>query len=130
MKWSEMSTKQQGLVGIGAAIAYFTSAGQTVSMPINDSQDYDMVVEIDKSLKKVQVKTTRYVKPSGAYCVTLKSSGGTAGTVYATVATGSADLMFVLTESGDKYLIPVEAFKDVAGSLTLSDKWLKFKLTS
>lgn len=126
MNWKNLSSQQQGNAGMGRAISYFTGKGLTVCLPLNDCQDYDLVVEIDGNLKKVQVKTTRFIAPSGAYQVSLVSSGGTNGTVYATVSTGSCDLLFVATESGDDYLIP----KDIlpSKSVNLSGKWLDYKV--
>lgn len=38
------------------AIAYFSTNGYTVSIPLNDTQDYDLVVEKDNILQTVQVK--------------------------------------------------------------------------
>ncbi len=51
------STRKQGDAGLGRAISYFTRNGYTVAIPLTDSQDYDLIVEIDGHLKKVQVKT-------------------------------------------------------------------------
>lgn len=47
-----IGTKGQGNVGIAAAILYFTKQGCTVSVPLNDSQDYDLVVDLNNELKK------------------------------------------------------------------------------
>lgn len=70
-----MSFAQQGNAGVGQAIAYYTSQGYTVSIPLNDTQKYDLIVDDGESLRRVQVKTTTHVKPSGFYGVTLKTSG-------------------------------------------------------
>lgn len=70
------NTKKQGDVGLGLAIGWFTSQGHTVCVPLTDSQDYDLVVDIDGKLQKVQVKTTTYKAPSGAYSVGLSVKGG------------------------------------------------------
>ncbi len=67
------STKTQGNVGVGQCIAYATSLGYTVSIPLNDSQEYDLIVDNGK-LNKVQVKTSRCLNASGKYRVDLKSS--------------------------------------------------------
>lgn len=40
------------------AIAYFTSNDYTVSIPLNDTQDYDLIIEKNNVLKTVQVKAT------------------------------------------------------------------------
>jgi hypothetical protein len=107
MQWSEMSYQQQGNVGMGRAIAYFSSKAMTVSVPMNDCQDYDLVVDFADKLCKVQVKTTRYKKKSGHYEVMLKSKGGTSGQKYGSVKDGSCDYLFVAVENGKNYLIPV-----------------------
>ena len=39
------NTKEQGNIGLGVAIQYFTQNLYTVSLPLNDSQDYDLIVE-------------------------------------------------------------------------------------
>lgn len=111
---------------MGRAIAYFTKWGYVVSIPLNDCQDYDLVVEIGGSLKKIQVKTTRHrsVNKSMEYKVSLSSSGGTNGSVYHSVKDGSSDLVFVALENGIDYLIPnVDLPKRY---LTLNEKMSKY----
>lgn len=65
------NSKQQGDVGLGAAIGWFTSKGYTVCIPLTDSQDYDLVVETKGKLEKVQVKTTSSTKENGNSTVWL-----------------------------------------------------------
>ena len=48
------NTKQQGTVGLGVAIAHYSSLGYVVSVPLIDGQDYDLVVDKDGVLHKVQ----------------------------------------------------------------------------
>lgn len=51
------NTKQQGNIGLGVAIQYFTENMYLVSLPLNDSQDYDLIVEDrDGTLKKFKSK--------------------------------------------------------------------------
>lgn len=51
------NTKQQGNIGLGSAIQYFTQNLYLVSLPLNDSQDYDLIVEDrDGTLKKFKLK--------------------------------------------------------------------------
>jgi hypothetical protein len=52
------NSKKQGDAGLGQAIAYFTMKGYDVALPLTDSADWDMIVEIDGLLKRVQVKTS------------------------------------------------------------------------
>ena len=46
------TNKEKGNSGLGMAIAYFTTNGYVVSIPLNDTQDYDLVIEKDGDLKK------------------------------------------------------------------------------
>ena len=39
------TNKEKGNSSLGIAIAYFSTNGYTVSIPLNDTQDYDLVVE-------------------------------------------------------------------------------------
>lgn len=41
------------------AINYFTHQGYTVSIPMNDTQWYDLVIEKDGNFKTVQCKATQ-----------------------------------------------------------------------
>ena len=91
------SNKQKGNSGLGMAIAYFSTNGYTVSIPLNDTQDYDLVVEKDNILQTVQVKATGCIGKGGNYQVALKSCGGTRGTTYKTILETNIDLVFILT---------------------------------
>ena len=70
------NSQSQGNIGMGQAIAHYTSLGYTVCLPMNDCQEYDLVVEYPDGLKKVQVKTTRYKNRQGNYVVALRTMGG------------------------------------------------------
>lgn len=39
------TNKEKGNSSLGIAIAYFSTNGYTVSIPLNDTQDYDLIVE-------------------------------------------------------------------------------------
>lgn len=58
---------------MAVAIAHFAKQGYTVSVPLTDSQKYDLIVEIEGVLNKVQIKTTFTKNPSGAYVVGLRT---------------------------------------------------------
>ena len=76
------TNKDKGNSSLGIAIAYYASNGYIVSIPLNDTQDYDLVVDKDNSIKKVQVKFTGCKTKYGNYQVALKSCGGTKGKTY------------------------------------------------
>jgi hypothetical protein len=70
------NSKKQGDAGLGQAIAYFTSKGYDVALPLTDSADWDMIVEIDNSLKRVQVKTSSQIKDNGVMLFNANVTGG------------------------------------------------------
>ena len=78
------TNKEKGNTSLGIAIAYFSSNGYTVSIPLNDTQDYDLIVEKNSILKTVQVKSSGYKNKSNHYQVALKSFGSTKGVTYKT----------------------------------------------
>ena len=69
---------QTGRIGLTMAINYFTIQGYTVSLPINDTQWYDLIVEKDGIFKTVQCKATATEISS----IDLRCTGGTGGKMY------------------------------------------------
>ena len=121
-----MNTKTQGDVGLGVAIGYFAKNLQRVSVPLTDNQEYDLVVDFNGSLKKVQVKTTNYQR-NGHWKVQLKTSGGNqSGAGKIKKFDGSAvDYLFVYCFDGNSYLIPTnEDFPTSEISLTSYQQYL------
>ena len=47
------TNKEKGNSGLGIAIAYFSSNGYTVSIPLNDTKDYDLIVDKNDVMQKV-----------------------------------------------------------------------------
>ncbi len=112
-----MNTKQKGNIAIAEAIRYFTLKGNIVSIPLNDSQRYDLVVEINGFLFKVECKYSTYKNPAGNYQLDLRSTGGTKGETYYKVSSSDSDYVFLTTENMLSCLIPVV---DIEGRTTLS----------
>ena len=111
------NSHSQGNVGMGRAIAYYTTKGYTVSIPLNDCQEYDLVVEYPDGLKKVQVKTTRTKAPSGKYIVGLRTMSGYKDKY--TYKLGKYDILFVITELGQTYEYTATQLEGYKNSLTL-----------
>jgi hypothetical protein len=78
-----------------------------VSVPLIDSQPYDLVVDDGRELLRVQVKTTTFRTAYGIYSVQLCTNGGNQSfhTVKRFDPT-SCELLYVLTDSRERYLIP------------------------
>lgn len=125
-----INSKKQGDVGMCYAIAYYSSLGWTVSIPITDSQDYDLLVEnTDNNILKVQVKTSRYLTEGGTYQVSLKTCGGNkSGQTIKKMDKNYIDLVFVLVDDGSCYSIPTEKIES-SGSMNLGDKYSEFKVS-
>ena len=113
-----MNTKSQGNIGVAAAIAYFTANNIQVSIPLGDNSRYDLIVEINGKLKKVQCKTSRY-QIGKKYKVGLKTTGGNKSrSSKKLISKGEADLLFVYTFDGGHWLFPPKQFINKV-SLTL-----------
>jgi len=106
------TNKEKWNSGLGIAIAHYTSNGYTVSIPLNDTQDYDLIVDKDNILKKVQIKSTSCKTKYGNYQVALKSCGGTKAKTYKTVIETNVDELFILTENMNMYIIPIKEIKN------------------
>lgn len=125
------NTKEQGNIGLGVAIQYFTQKLYTVSLPLNDSQDYDLIVEDkDGVLKKVQVKTSTQKTIHNTYCVNLMVLGGNAKKNYIHKKGNEIkyDLLFILCDNGDKYLIPKTVIKNLSKSVTVGKMYAEYRL--
>ena len=123
-----LTNKQKGNTSLGIAIAYFSSNGYTVSIPLNDTQDYDLIIEKDNVFQTVQVKSSGCKNKAGNYQVALKSCGGTKGTTYNTLINTNIDLLFIFLEDHSIYLIPKEIIKN-SSTITISSKYAKYKKT-
>lgn len=122
------TNKEKGNSGLGIAIAYFASHGYIVSIPLNDTQDYDLVIDKNNILQRVQVKSTSCKTKYGTYQVALKSCGGTKGKTYKTLINTNVDMLFIVTDRMDCFFIPVKDIKNKS-TLNLCNKYIKFKVT-
>ena len=108
--------------GLSVAAKWFLERGYIVSVPIEPTC-YDLIVESDAGLKKIQVKTTANVMPNGRHAVKLvrmiydaQARSDVIGR-YRQVPYGEGmiDYFFIVT-TGRQYLIPFDA---VAGKQTI-----------
>ena len=121
-----INSKKQGDIGMCYAMAYFSKMGYTVSIPITDSQDYDLIID-NGNILKVQVKTTKF-KYNGVYCVNLKTCGGNrSGQTIKNFDLNTSDLLFILTDSNDIYVIPKSEI-DSRTAICLSNKYARYKV--
>jgi hypothetical protein len=102
--------KRQGNVGMAAAVYYFTKIGFNVSIPLTDSQEYDILVEDeDGKIYRIQVKTTRYARNGIFECSLMVSGGNRTGIgKKRMISTSKVDLVYILCEDGTQYLLPTK----------------------
>ena len=101
----EITKKQTGRIGLSMAINYFTLKGYTVSLPINDTQWYDLIIEKDGNFETVQCKATMTDNSE----ISLQSKGGTKGTIYDNVLNHSElDWLFCVNKDLNMWLIPIK----------------------
>lgn len=116
------NSKKQGDAGLGQAIAYFTMSGYDVALPLTDSADWDLIVEIEGQLKRVQVKTSSQLKESGVMIFNCDVKGGnmTFNKPPKTIQDQQWDLIFLHhLITGKQALIPKEALSNTKGQINL-----------
>lgn len=108
--------KQIGRIGLSMAINYFTYQGYTISLPINDTQWYDLVVEKDGKFYTVQCKATQ----SESGDIDFRSTGGTNGGVYDNLLNHSElDYLFCVNKDLNMWLIPIKDIQQNRRSIRL-----------
>jgi hypothetical protein len=123
------NSKKQGDAGLGQAIAYFTMKGYDVALPLTDSADWDMIVEIDNTLKRVQVKTSSQIRGNVAIVdASVKGGNRSFSKPSKTISDQHWDLIFVHhLITGQQALIPKEALT-TSGQISLGKKYAQYIL--
>lgn len=125
--WNSNYKSHQGNLGLGQAIAYYTSKCIPIAIPLNDTQGYDLVID-NGSLKRVQVKTTKFTSPTGDFMVQLRNTGGSSGkSVIRLFDKSKSDILFVVTIDGTRYEIPTSVV-NVKNCITLNKDYDIFRV--
>ena len=114
------TNKDKGRAGLSLAIAYYGTQGYTISLPLNDTQWYDLIIEKDGVFQTVQCKFTSSVDNT----ISLRSTGGTKGSVYDKLLEHPIDILFCADKDINMYSIPVQDLKNsgVNNSIRLRTK--------
>lgn len=99
------TNKDKGRAGLSAAIAYFGMNGYNVSIPLNDTQDYDLVIEKDNKFQKVQCKATGSLDGTIDFRI---SSGKQNGKAIGNLTNTNIDILFCLNQNQTMFCIPFE----------------------
>lgn len=106
------TNKDKGRAGMSMGIAYFGANGYTISIPLNDTQWYDFIVEKDGIFQTVQCKATGSKDNS----ISLRSTGGTNGSIYDNILNHNVDLLFCLDKDKNMYVIPMEKLREAGNT--------------
>lgn len=60
----DLSTQQKGIVTEMQVATYLLSLGYNVSQPFSQDSKYDLIVDVDGKLLRLQVKTSRLASPT------------------------------------------------------------------
>lgn len=104
-----MNTKQKGEISELAVSLKLLTLGKSVSKPVGDNQRYDLIIDDDGKLLRVQVKTARI--KNGCLIATTARTTGKKGGVYVKSAYSSdeIDAFAIYAPELDKcYLVPVK----------------------
>lgn len=94
------TTGQKGNIGVAQAIATFTKLGNNVFVPISEGLSYDLVIEFDGELKKVQARYT-----TNGVVEMRRVYSNTKGTNVHYPEEGDFDYLYVLRSDGEEFLI-------------------------
>lgn len=103
-----MTNKEIGRIGLSMAINYFTLQGYTISLPLNDTQWYDLIIEKDGIFKTVQCKATM----TDNDFIDLRSTGGNKGYAYDNVVNHPIDYLFCVNKDFICWLIPMDKVRE------------------
>lgn len=123
-----MNTKQQGSIGEAQALLFYSQKGYWPSVPWGDHRRYDLIIDKDGLLLRVQCKTSSVREYKGSWKVTLSTSGGNkSGNSIRRFNAKDCDLLFVVCADGSLWEIPsldVDGKRSVNLSARNSDKYL------
>lgn len=124
-----MKPKEKGDLAAAHAITYFMTNGYEVCLPIGDKRPYDLVVEQEGKLFRVQVKYAGYYKDAKRHKAALRTMGGNQ-TFYTAKKYGDDDfdLLFVFVANSRKFLIPWSELKNRNSVSVESSKFASYEV--
>jgi hypothetical protein len=130
-----MNTLQKGALGLARAIYEYQKAGYTVSVPLVDAQEYDLVIEKEGTFSSVQCRyTTHHAKRHDGTEIDNKFMVGLRSIKTNTKETivkkrGKYDLLFVMCGNEDCYSIPASELPQSA-AIVGGEKYMMYKLNT
>lgn len=104
-----MDSKQKGNLTELRCLTAFVELGYTVSIPYGDCSKYDFIVEIDKHLYKIQVKTSCLKKGTdNAICFSCRSTVVNCSGVKRSKYSDTDVDFFATYWEGKCYIVPIK----------------------
>jgi len=94
------TTQRKGDIAVSQAIARFTKMGYDVSIPLTESASYDLIVDTNEGLKRVQVRYSS-VKEVALRRIHSNSKGY----VVKKTKVNAYDWLYIFKSTGEEYLI-------------------------
>lgn len=101
-------TKEKGDISEARALFEFQRLGIPVSIPWGDNLRYDMVIEVNNRLYKVQTKTANEIKNGAIKCYTRSSKNHTTNKKYDIYENDTDYFVFYNQEMDKLALVPIE----------------------
>jgi hypothetical protein len=119
----------QGDQGEYSAIAWLAEHHRTVSIPLGNCSDYDVVAEVDGRLVKVQVKTTRQ-RIGARFGVTLCTRGGNQSwnRIVKRFSPDRCDYLFVHAADGRRWFIPADRVEGETAIVVGGPKYAEYEV--
>ena len=110
-------------------MAWLLNEGHVVAYPFGHSPDWDLVAEIDRTLYRVQVKTSTFFR-KGRWAVALCTRGGNRSWngVVKRMSAARCDYLFVLVGDGRQWFIPSGHLGGGSGLLLGGPKYARFEV--
>ena len=94
------TTQRKGDIAVSQGVARFTKMGYDVALPLTESASYDLIVDVGKNLKRVQV---RYSSAKEVALRRIHSNSN--GYVVKKTKVNAYDWLYVFKNTGEEYLI-------------------------
>lgn len=95
-------TQRKGDIAVAQAIATFTRLGLDVALPITESAAYDLILDGEEGLKRVQV---RFTSSSRGQVDLRRIHSNGSGYVVKKTRADAYDWLFVLNDRGEQFLL-------------------------
>ncbi|MCP4341342.1 MAG: hypothetical protein GY799_21265 [Desulfobulbaceae bacterium] len=103
---NKMTSKQKGDVTEVQCLLFLIKLGYNVSIPYGENCPYDLVVEINNKLYKIQCKTSRVIGDGSTICFKCCSTQKNTSRIRAKTYIGKIDY-FMTYYNGTCYLVPI-----------------------